>query len=441
MSEAEARNQGGPQTASVPAAGGLTHSQRLRAIATGSAGNLIEWFDFYIYAFMALYFASSFFPAGDRTAQLLNVAGIYAVGFLIRPFGGWFFGRYADRHGRGKSLVLSALIMGGGSLLIAVLPTYAMVGAWAPAFLLLGRLLQGFSTGGEFGAAATYLSEVASDSRRGFYASFLYVTLIAGQLCALGLLFVLQQTLDDAELRSWGWRIAFVIGAVMAFTVLWMRRNLHEPVPAAIQRSPDAGTLRALARHPKEFGLVVAITAAGALCLYTFTIYMQKFLVNTAGLDAKTVSGVMMAAMVIFMVLQPVMGALSDRIGRRKNLLWFAGLMTLSVVPLLTALSQANTAGAAFVLVLASLVILSFYTSVSGLFKAEMFPVHIRGLGVSLAHSVAVALFGGTAEFFGLWAKSSGRESVFFWYIAVVSGLCFLTALFMREPRRASMMA
>jgi MHS family alpha-ketoglutarate permease-like MFS transporter len=212
-------------------------------------------------------------------------------------------------------------------------------------------------------------------------------------------------------------------------------------MPAAVQQAPDAGTLRALARHPKEFALVMAMTSGGALCLYTFTIYMQKFLVNTAGLDARTVSGVMMAAMALFMVLQPVMGSLSDRIGRRKNLLLFSGLMTISAVPLLTALSHASTATGAFMLVLGSLVILSFYTSVSGLFKAEMFPVHVRGLGVSLAHSAAVALFGGTAEFFGLWAKRAGHESMFFWYIAIVSGLCFVTALFMREPRRASMMS
>lgn len=417
----------------------LSYRQRLAAIATGSAGNLIEWFDFYIYAFMALYFASSFFPAADRTAQLLNNAGIYAVGFLIRPVGGWFWGRFADRHGRRKALVFSVLMMGGGSLLIAVLPTYGMVGALAPALLLLGRLVQGFSTGGQFGAAATYLSEVSTDARRGFYASFLYVTLIAGQLCALLLLVLLQMLMSEPDLKAWGWRVAFVVGAVMAFAVLLMRSHMHETMAPDKSTAPEAGSLVTLFRHPRELGIVMALTGGGGLCLYTFTIYMQKFLVNTTGLEIKTVSTVMMTAMAIFMVLQPVMGALSDRIGRRKCLMIFSGLMTVSAVPLLNGLAHASSAGTAFALVLTSLVILSFYTAISGLFKAELFPMHVRALGVSLGHSIGVAIFGGTAEVVALSAKHAGHESAFYWYVAVVCGLCFLTTVFMREPRRESM--
>ncbi len=418
----------------------LTHRQRLAAIATGSAGNLIEWFDFYIYAFTALYFAASFFPEGDRTAQLLNVAGIYAVGFLIRPIGGWYFGRFADRHGRRAALVASVLMMGVGSLLIAFVPTYASIGAWAPGLLLLARLLQGFSTGGQFGAAATYLSEVAADARRGFYASFLYVTLIAGQLCALLTLVALQQLLDDSELREWGWRIPFAVGAMMAFTVLLMRDHLHETNDTSAVKSPDAGSLLALLRHPKALFIVMSLTAGGGLCLYTFTTYMQKYLVNTAGMDIKTTSNVMLAAMLGFMLLQPVMGALSDRIGRRKCLLMFSGLMTLAAVPLLNALSTVSDPGMAFLLVLTALAILSLYTSISGLFKAELFPQHIRALGVGLAHSISIAVFGGSAEYIALLCKQAGHEQVYYWYVAAICAIAFATALFMREPRRATMM-
>jgi MHS family alpha-ketoglutarate permease-like MFS transporter len=417
----------------------LTHRQRLAAIATGSAGNLIEWFDFYIYAFTALYFAASFFPDGDRTAQLLNVAGIYAVGFLIRPVGGWFFGRFADRHGRRAALVASVLLMGVGSMLIAVLPAYASIGAWAPALLLLARLLQGFSTGGQFGAAATYLSEVSADARRGFYASFLYVTLIAGQLCALLTLVFLQQVLDDSALRAWGWRVPFAVGAVMAFSVLLMRNHLHETVDNNIPKPADAGTLVALLRHPKALFVVMSLTAGGGLCLYTFTTYMQKFLVNTAGMNIKTTSNVMLAAMLGFMLLQPAMGALSDRIGRRKCLLLFSGLMTASAVPLLTAISTVQTPAVAFFLVLTALAILSLYTSISGLFKAELFPQHIRALGVGLAHSISIAIFGGSAEYIALLCKQMGQEQAYFWYVAAICAVAFVTALFMREPRRVSM--
>jgi MHS family alpha-ketoglutarate permease-like MFS transporter len=418
----------------------LSHRQRLAAIATGSAGNLIEWFDFYIYAFTALYFASSFFPEGDRTVQLMNVAGIYAVGFLIRPVGGWYFGRFADRHGRRAALIASVLMMGAGSLLIALLPTYASIGAGAPALLLFARLLQGFSTGGQFGAAATYLSEVASDARRGFYASFLYVTLIAGQLCALLTLVALQQFLDEAELRAWGWRVPFAIGACMAIIVLLLRDHLHETTDNSAAKSADAGSLLALLQHPKALFTVMSLTAGGGLCLYTFTTYMQKFLVNTAGFDIKLTSNVMLAAMLGFMCLQPAMGALSDRIGRRKCLLLFSGLMTVGAVPILTALSSVQDAGVAFLLILCALAILSLYTSISGLFKAELFPQHIRALGVGLAHSISIAIFGGTAEYIALFCKRAGQEHIYFWYVAAVCAIAFFTALLMREPRRASMM-
>jgi MFS family permease len=405
--------------------------------STGSAGNLIEWLDFYIYASTALYFAASFFPEGDRTAQLLNVAGIYAVGFLIRPVGGWFFGRFADLQGRRAALIAAVLLMGAGSLMIAILPTHAAIGGWAPVLLLIARLLQGFSTGGQFGAAATYLSEVAADAHRGFYASFLYVTLIAGQLCALLVLVLLQQVLEDASLRAWGWRIPFAIGAIMAFSVLLLRDHLHESSGPA--RPADAGSLRALARHPGALFVVVSLTAGGGLCLYTFTTYMQKFLVNTAGLEIEIASNVMLASTPGFLLLQPAMGALSDRLGRRACLLAFAGLMSVSVVPLLHALSIASSPGGALLLVFVALAILSLYTSISGLFKAELFPPHVRALGVGLAHSVSIAVFGGTAEYVALSFKSAGHESWFFWYVACICGVAFVTAAFMREPRRASM--
>lgn len=414
----------------------LTPAQRIKAVVAGSAGNLIEWYDFYVYAFTALYFASAFFPQGDRTAQLLNVAGIYAAGFLIRPLGGWFFGRFSDRRGRRAGMVLSVLMMGAGSLLIAVLPTYAQVGALAPMLLLIARLLQGFSTGGQYGAAATYLSEISKKGRRGFIASFQFVTLIGGQLSALLILVLLQQTLGDEVIREWAWRIPFAIGAVLAVTVLFFSKYMHET--GDIGTKPvDAGTFRALLAHPKSVLFVVSLSASGAICLYTFTTYMQKFLVNTSGMSAATASGVMTGAVVVFMLLQPIIGRLSDTIGRRTCLLIFSGTMTIAAVPLLTLLAGAGSSPAeALALVIVSLFILSFYTSVSGLFKAELFPAHIRALGVGFAHSVAAAIFGGTAEWVALWCKQMGFEGAFYWYVAAAAGTAFLTALLMPEPSR-----
>src|SRR6195952_1738386 len=224
------------------AAGQYTSQERRKrifAIMAASSGNLVEWFDFYVYAFCAIYFAPAFFPKSDPTAQLLNTAGVFAAGFLMRPIGGWLFGRIADQRGRKTSMVISVLMMCGGSLLIACLPTYASIGAAAPALLLAARLLQGLSVGGEYGTTATYMSEVALRGERGFFSSFQYVTLIGGQLLAVLVVVVLQQLLSEAELRAWGWRIPFVIGALTALVAFWLRRTLHETLDVAVSAKPE----------------------------------------------------------------------------------------------------------------------------------------------------------------------------------------------------------
>lgn len=412
----------------------LDRRTRARAAVAGSVGNLIEWYDFYAYAYTALYFASAFFPAGDRTAQLLNVAAIYAAGFLIRPLGGWFFGRYADRHGRRAAMIASVVLMGAGSLLVGVLPTYATIGAAAPALLLVARLMQGFSTGGQYGAAATYLSEIAEPGKRGFYASFQFVTLIGGQLFALLVVFALQSTMSETAIREWGWRLPFLLGAVLAGVFILFRDVMHETAEPA-SKGEDAGSLKALFQHPRAMFVVMALSAAGAVTLYTFTTYMQKYLVNTAGMDVASASRTMLIVTFAFLLLQPVLGTLSDRIGRRTNLLIFSGGMTLFAVPLLGAIGQAQTMWSAGLLVFAALAIMSFYTSVSGLFKAELFPARVRALGVGLGHAIASAIFGGTAEWAALMLKQMGHEGLFAWYVSAVCAVAFVVAWQMREPR------
>src|SRR5204863_4350021 len=203
--------------------------RRLKAIFIGSIGNLVEWYDFYAYAAFALYFAGAFFPGTDPVVQQLNAAILFAIGFIVRPIGGWLFGHLADHYGRRNALMLSVLLMCFGSLMIAVTPTYRSIGVAAPALLGLARIIQGLSLGGEYGASATYLTEVADEKHRGFYSSFQYVTLIGGQLCAILVLLLLQQVfLTPAQLKAWGWRIPFVIGSALAISALAMRRNLHE---------------------------------------------------------------------------------------------------------------------------------------------------------------------------------------------------------------------
>lgn len=403
--------------------------RRVWAIVGASSGNLVEWFDFYVYSFCSLYFAHIFFPQGNPTTQLLQTAGVFAAGFLMRPIGGWLFGRIADRHGRKRSMLISVCMMCFGSLVIACLPGYETIGTWAPALLLLARLFQGLSVGGEYGTSATYMSEVAVEGRKGFYASFQYVTLIGGQLLALLVVVILQQMMEDSELRAWGWRIPFALGAALAIVALWLRRQLDETSQQEVRSLKEAGSMKGLWRNRKAFLMVLGFTAGGSLTFYTFTTYMQKYLVNTAGMHANVASVIMTVALFLFMLIQPIIGALSDRIGRRTSMLLFGGLATVCTVPILTALHSVTSPYAAFALVMLALVIASFYTSISGILKAEMFPAQVRALGVGLSYAVANAVFGGSAEYVALSLKSVGFETAFFWYVTAMGAVAFLVSL------------
>lgn len=410
--------------------------RRIFAIVGSSSGNLVEWFDFYCYAFFALYFAPVFFPEGDDTSQLLKSAAVFAVGFFMRPIGGWLFGRIADRLGRKTSMMISVLMMCGGSLMIAILPTYASVGHWAPALLLLARMIQGLSVGGEYGTSATYMSEVALKGQRGFFASFQYVTLIGGQLLASLVLIILQSLLTAQQLTAWGWRIPFFIGALAAVVALFLRSSLAETATKEDLASKESGTFAALFKHWRAFCVVLAYTAGGSLSFYTFTTYMPKYLFNTAHIDKVTASQISTAALLVYMVIQPFFGWLSDRIGRKTNMLLYSGLGTLMVVPLMTAIGSTTDPYLSFGLIMIGLTVISFYTGISGIVKAELFPTQVRALGVGLSYAVANSLFGGTAEMVALWLKQVGTESTFFWYVTVMLAIAFIGSLLMPNPKR-----
>lgn len=420
----------------------LTHRHRLRNIIGGSAGNLVEWYDWYAYSAFTLYFAPVFFPKGDPTAQLLNTAAIFAIGFVMRPVGAWIMGIYADRHGRKAGLTLSVSLMCAGSLLIALTPGYAAIGNLAPALLVLARMMQGLSVGGEYGASATYLSEMAGAARRGFFSSFQYVTLISGQLIALCLLLVLQATMPEAELKAWGWRIPFFVGAGLAVIVFYLRRRLSETQSFENTKGVDAprsSGASLLRDHPRQALLVMALTAGGTLAFYAYTTYMQKFLVNTSGFSAEMATRITAAALFVFMCLQPLVGALSDRIGRKPVMVAFGVLGVTLTYPIFRALETVQSPLAAFALALAALVIVSGYTAINAVVKAELFPGHIRALGVALPYALANTLFGGTAEYVALWLKQQGMESAFYWYVAAMIGLSLIVYAAMRDTKRASL--
>jgi MFS transporter, MHS family, alpha-ketoglutarate permease len=421
----------------------LTPGRRLLSIFSGSVGNLVEWYDWYVYSSFSIYFAKSFFPKGDLTAQLLNSAGVFALGFLVRPLGGWLLGWYADRRGRKAALTASVLLMCFGSLLVAAIPSYATIGLAAPTLLVIARLLQGLSVGGEYGTSATYLSEIATAERRGFYSSFQYVTLIMGQLLALAVLVLLQQVfLTEAQLYAWGWRIPFVIGALCAVVAALFRRGMEESEAyksaAARQRTGGSLLMQLLVSHPRQVLTVAGLTMGGTVCFYTFTTYAQKFLVNTAGFSNAAATGISALSLFVYMCVQPLVGLMSDFVGRRAVLLSFGVLATLFTVPLMGALGSAASFGQALAIIVVALLIVSGYTAVNAVVKAELFPTEVRALGVGFPYAVAVAVFGGTTEYVALQAKAAGHEAWFYWYVTGCAAVSFIVYLSMPDTKRHS---
>ncbi|GJF21822.1 MFS transporter [Streptomyces sp. HO565] len=419
-----------------------------RNVVRGCLGNLIEWYDWFAYATFSIYFASVFFPEGDRTAQLLSTAVVFAVGFFMRPLGGWLLGAYADRFGRRRALTLSVTLMSVGSLTIALAPGHDTIGFWAPALLVLARLAQGLSVGGEFGSSASYLSEVAPPGRRGFYSSFQYVSIVLGQLAALAVAIALQNLLTEDQLHGWGWRVPFVIGAAAGLVVMYLRRTMEESEhyeqeqarkavrdPAARERK---GLVALFAEYPRELLAVFGLAIGGTVAFYTYTTYLQKYLVNTAGIPKSTVTVIGFAALFVYMLMQPAVGALSDRIGRRPVMFAFSGGCMLLTVPLMTLLGRTSSPWIAFLLMTVALTFVTGYSALAAIIKAEMFPTRVRALGVGLPHALVTATFGGLTEPVALALKDAGHEDLFFWYVTGCVGLTFLATLVVREPSRTS---
>ncbi|UNE53659.1 MFS family transporter [Bartonella machadoae] len=412
--------------------------KRIRAIVSSASGNLVEWYDFYVYSFTSIYFASQFFPSdGDVVMQLLKAAGVFAIGFLMRPIGGWLFGFIADRYGRKRSMLISVFMMCGGSFLIALLPTYETIGAAAGLFLLLLRMLQGLSVGGEYGTTATYMSEIALKNRRGFFSSFQYTTLIGGQLLASLVIFILALYLTGDQLKAWGWRIPFAIGGLGAIVAIYLRRTLHETTTKESRSKKEAGNIvELLSNHGKAFFLVIGFTAGGSLTFYTYTTYMQKYLITTTGFDKHTATTIMTAALFVFMLIQPAFGFLADKIGTRTSLLIWSVLSIIFTIPGLHVIGNTDNTWIALSVIVGMLCIMSFYTSIAGIVKSEMFPASVRAIGVGLSYAIANALFGGSAEYVALGLKDLGYETVFYFYIIGMMVIAFISILLMPDARK-----
>lgn len=418
--------------------GRLSTAETVKAIVAASSGNLVEWFDFYIYAFFSVYFAEQFFVGTGQTGAFMQAAGVFFIGFLMRPVGGYIFGRMADRVGRKRAMVTSILLMCFGSLCMAVLPTAYTVGALAPILLIIVRCIQGVAVGGEYGSTATYMSEVAQKGRRGFYSSFQYVTLIGGQLLASLLAVIMTHTLGEGQISHGWWRLPFVIGALAALVSLWLRKGLDETTSTSDRKHAGSGTLREVFRHQRAFWVVFGITCIGSLTFYVFTTYMQKYLINTGGFDKGAVADTMTICLLVFMLIQPLIGMLSDKIGRKNSMLIFVIGMIVLPVPVLGAIGTRTSLLPAGLLIMLAMLFLSFYSSISGIVKAEMFPAHIRGLGVSFTYAIGNSLFGGSAAYVALFMKDHGFPHVFPWYVMTMAVFGLVAILFMRDDRHHS---
>lgn len=414
---------------------------RLKAIIAGSAGNFVEWYDWYAYSAAALYFAPIYFPHGDQTAQLLQAAAVFAVGFFARPVGAWIMGRYSDRFGRKKALVASVALMCFGSLVIAFTPGAARIGIAAPIILVCARIVQGLALAGEYGASATYMSEVAGRANRGFWSSFNYVTLIGGQLAALAVLIAVRHGVDAQAMSAWGWRVPFVVGAILAIGAYYLRTRMEESQSFVQAKASgvELGSTKMLIQHyPRETFTILGLTAGGSLLFYVYTTYMQKFLTNTAGFTREQATELSALSLFCFMLAQPAVGALSDRIGRKPLLLIAFGGGAIITWPALSAIAASSSLTNAFLIILAAMLVQAGYTSISAVVKAELYPAHVRTLGVALPYALANATFGGTAEYVALWFKSAGVESGFYVYSSVIMAIGFLVALSMRDTSRSS---
>ncbi|MGW4099880.1 MFS transporter [Mycobacterium sp. NPDC004974] len=397
----------------------------------GSSGNLVEWYDVYVYTVFATYFEAQFFDKADKNATVY-VYAIFAITFLTRPIGSWFFGRFADRRGRRSALTVSVSLMALCSLVIAFVPSRETIGVAAPIVLILCRLVQGFATGGEYGTSATYMSEAATRERRGFFSSFQYVTLVGGHVLAQFTLLIILTTFTTDQVHEFGWRIGFAVGGVAAIVVFWLRRTMDESLSEeqleAIKAGEDtnSGSLRELlTRYSRPLVLCFLITMGGTLAFYAYSVNAPAIVKTTYKDQAMTATWINLIGLIFLMAIQPIGGMISDKVGRKPLLVWFGIGGVIYTYVLFTYLPQTHSPILSFLLVAVSYVILTGYTSINALVKSELFPSHVRALGVGVGYALANSMFGGTAPV--IYQALKDRDLVP-WFIAYVT-VCIAMSL------------
>lgn len=416
-----------------------TVTSRGRQLAAATIGQIVEWFDWYAYSILAVYFADQFFPSSEQNSMvpLLSALAVFAAGFLMRPIGGLVMGAVADRRGRKAALTLSITMMGAANLAIGLSPTFEQVGLLASLVLVLARLAQGLSTGGEIGASSVFVVESAPPHRRGLYSSFIYVGAMIGNLAAIGSTAALASSLSEGDMSSWGWRIPFLLGAVGGLVGLWIRRHAEETSTVAEDiksgRVARPGAFEFLREHPRESLKVVGINMAPAVLFYVWAVFLPTYASLSVGFDKAQALVVSSISLVIFTVLQPVSGIISDKIGRKPALIVFALGFVVGTVPMLNMLN--SSFWSLLIVQTAGLALISLWSSVSGAVMSELFPARVRAAGIGLPYNIAMALFGGTGPYVATWLQSSGYSSVFGWYLVACAAMSLFTYFTLRETR------
>ncbi|WP_245154145.1 MFS transporter [Rhodococcus sp. 1R11] len=413
---------------------------RARQLVAVSVGNAVEWFDWYIYSILAIYFAGQFFPktSEDSLVPLLSTLAIFAVGFFARPVGGLVIGVLADRFGRRRALSGTIVGMGIGSLMIGAVPTYEQIGIAAPIILLIARIIQGASAGGEYAAGSAFVVESAPPGRRGLFSSVLYISATTANLTAIGLSALLATTLSSEDMTSWGWRIPFIFGSVAAMVGLWVRRHAQETLHEDVIDKPKSarvGMFDFFREHPKAALQIFGLTAAPALVFYVWTAYLPTYASITVGFDVKKglITGVI--SLTIFLLALPLFGALSDRVGRKPLLIAFGLFFTIATIPLLSSLQP--TMGSLLFVQITGLLFIAAWASISAAIVSELFPSRLRSSGIGFPYALAVAVFGGTGPYLATWLVEIGHAERFGWYIASVAAVSTAVYLFLPETAKA----
>ena len=415
-----------------------------RAIAASAIGNATEWFDYGIYAYGVAYISAALFPGSAAEATLFALA-TFAISFLVRPLGGLFWGPLGDRYGRKAVLALTILMMAGATLCIGLIPSYATIGFWAPLILVLLRMVQGFSTGGEYGGAATFMAEYAPDDRRGFYGSFLEVGTLAGFSLGALLMLGFALLLGDDAMHEWGWRLPFLVAAPLGLAGLYLRSHIEEtPVFQEIAETGERerGHIREITHllrdHARPLLVLGLLVIALNVVNYTLLSYMPTYLQLRLGLSTTQALYVPIIGMLAMMLFLPWAGALSDRVGRKP--LWWASLggLALMAVPAYH-LMATGMVGAVMGFAVLGLLYVPQLATISATFPA-MFPTQVRFAGLAIAYNVSTSIFGGTAPALNSWAIGLTGDVLFPAYIMIAACVIGMLALpFLVETAGASL--